>query len=320
MNIAVLDLGTNTFNLLINQLEGNSYRLLYKDKIAVKLGEGGINKGEIMPAPFERGLEAIEDHLETCKQFDVSRIVAFGTSALRSAKNGHAFKSAVYEQLNLSIDIIDGDREAELIYKGVKQAFPLSEQPHLIMDVGGGSTEFIIGNSYQIFWKKSYPIGAARLLDKFQHQEPIRKGEITAIQSYLANQFTEVEEQVKKHEVTEMIGSSGSFETLADMISYEQTGTSIFEQPFTFKTIDLEALKKILPKILMRNVADRLMMPGMLPLRVEMMVVVSIFIELILNKLKITSLYLSDYAMKEGIMSEIIEQNKINEHDINNRR
>ncbi len=308
MNIAVLDLGTNTFNLLIHQLDGSSYTLLYKDKIAVKLGEGGINRGKIMPTPFERGLEAIEHHLETCKQFYVDNIIAFGTSALRSASNGNEFKDAVQSQLNLKIEIIDGDREAELIYKGVIQAFPITEQPHLIMDVGGGSTEFIIGNAHQIFWKKSYPIGAARLLDQFQHQEPIRKDEIAAIQGYLADQFTELEEQVRKYEVTRMIGSSGSFETLADMISYEQKGSSIFEQPFTYLPIDLEALKNLFPKILTQNVADRLMMPGMLPLRVDMMVVVSIFIELILEKLTINSLYLSDYAMKEGIMSELIDQ------------
>lgn len=308
MKVAVLDLGTNTFNLLIHQIENKSFTLLYKDKIAVKLGEGGINKGKILPTPFERGLEAIEIHLETCNQFYVDKIIAFGTSALRSASNGNEFKEAVQSQLNLEIEIIDGDREAELIYKGVKLAYPLNEEPHLIMDVGGGSTEFIIGNNKEIFWKKSYPIGAARLLDQFNHQEPILSEEVTQIETYLTNQFLELEEQVKKYSVTKMIGSSGSFETLADMISFMQSGESIFSKAFTTVPINLSHLEEIIPKILSRNIADRLMMKGMLPLRVDMMVVVCIFIQLIIQKLTIQELHLSDYAMKEGMMEELLEQ------------
>ncbi len=308
MKIAVLDLGTNTFNLLIHQIDGDGFSILHKDKIAVKLGEGGINQGIIQPAAFERGLDAIEQHLNTSSQFEVDKVIAFGTSALRSAKNGNEFKASVKQQLNLEIEIIDGNREAELIYKGVKKTGLLSESPCLIMDVGGGSTEFIIGNKSEIFWKRSYPIGAARLLDQFKHEEPILPSEIKNIQNYLNGQFTELEEQVKQFGITKLIGSSGSFETLADIISFEKTDQSIFDSPFTSLEIDLENLLHLFPEILSRNVADRLAMKGMLPLRVDMMVVVCIFIELILKKLNIQTVHLSDFAMKEGMMDELIAQ------------
>lgn len=308
MKIAVLDLGTNTFNLLIHQIDGKSFTLLHKDKIAIKLGEGGINQGIILPAPFKRGLDAIKQHLHTSRQFNVDQVVAFGTSALRSAKNGEDFKAAVKQQLNLEIEIIDGNREAELIYKGVKKTNLLSKTPCLIMDVGGGSTEFIIGTESEILWKRSYPIGAARLLDRFNHQEPILSSEIEAIQSYLTDQFSALEAEVKSFGVTKMIGSSGSFETLADILSFEKTSKSIFDSPFTSIPIDLDHLNQVIPAILSKNTADRLLMKGMLPLRVDMMVVVCIFIQLIIKKLTIKEVHLSDFAMKEGMMDELIAQ------------
>ena len=98
MRIAIIDIGTNTFNLLIQEVDKNTTTLLHKDKISVKLGEGGINDGVIHPIPFQRGLDAIGVHLATIDQFQVDKIVAFATSAVRSAKNGGEFKAAIEKQ------------------------------------------------------------------------------------------------------------------------------------------------------------------------------------------------------------------------------
>ena len=142
MKTAIIDLGTNTFNLLI--VEGD--QTLFKTKIAVKLGEGGITNNFIAEEPYRRGLAALKKHIETIKHYKVERTLAFATSAIRSATNGAVFVKEVKKKLGLNIEVIDGNKEAELIYLGVQQALDLGQENNLIMDIGGGSTEFIICN------------------------------------------------------------------------------------------------------------------------------------------------------------------------------
>ena len=157
MKTAIIDLGTNTFNLLI--VEGNT--TLFKTKIAVKLGQGGITKGYIAEAPFQRGFEALKKHLQTIEKYQADRTLAFATSAIRSTRNGVDFVVKVKTELGLHIEVIDGNKEAELIYLGVQQALDLGDSNKLIMDIGGGSTEFVICNKKEIFWKQSFQLGAA---------------------------------------------------------------------------------------------------------------------------------------------------------------
>lgn len=151
--IAVIDCGTNTFNLLIvERLRGNAYTKLFQTRLAVKLGEISINKGYIEDAALKRGVEAIGVYKEYCRQYEVSHILAFATSAIRDAKNGNDFVAEVLDRFAITIQVIEGDREAELIYFGNKEAVALTNEPSLIMDIGGGSNEFIIANKEQVFW------------------------------------------------------------------------------------------------------------------------------------------------------------------------
>ncbi len=167
MRIAVIDCGTNTFNLLVVELQNASFKRIYTSKIPVKLGEGGINNKVIHKIPFKRGVDALVKFKNELNKLAVVEIYAFATSAIRDAENGIDFKKEVLIQSGIEINIIDGNKEAELIYKGNKLAMDLGTGPSLIMDIGGGSTEFIIGNKEHILWKKSYRLGAARMLEKF---------------------------------------------------------------------------------------------------------------------------------------------------------
>ena len=158
--IAALDLGTNTFHLLIADVLDNKFEAVKEEQAHVKLGEGGINSGLIADAPFKRGLDALQHFKSEIQRFSVDAIHATGTAALRSAKNGFAFINQVKTSTGIEIEIIDGDLEASLIYQGVRACVSLAPSA-LIMDIGGGSVEFIFCNDQTIFWKKSYPIGAA---------------------------------------------------------------------------------------------------------------------------------------------------------------
>ncbi len=303
--IGVIDLGTNTFNLLIAEVWKDNYRVIHKKKISVKLGEAGISKNFISPIPFQRGLDALRKYKRILKSKSVDCFYAVATSAIRSAANGHEFVEKVYSELQININIIDGDREANLIYRGVRQALDLGEKPKLIVDIGGGSTEFIIANRQEDFWRKSYQLGVARLLDVFQPKDPITIKNVNEIDAHLFETLQEMIQMCKAYEIDSMVGSSGSFDTLAEMISCKKEsnnswGNDIF---YEFHFDDYSEVQRL---IYSSSLEERLKMEGLVPMRADMIVVSVIFINFLLNELPIHHMYLSSYALKEGLIKTLI--------------
>ena len=300
--IAIIDLGTNTFNLLIAELNADkSYSILYQTKISVKLGEGGIGKGFITQAAFQRGVDAIKQYQQIIEKYNVQKIEAIATSAIRGASNGLEFVAKIKEESNIEVQVISGEREAELIYLGVRQAVHLEDEISLIMDIGGGSTEFIIANSKQIFWKHSFLLGAARLLEMLKPSDPITDVQIESLQNYLKTELQPLFEAVNKFPVTELVGSSGSFDSLADMISARfYTGTILSgEKEYTFNLKDIAVIHDL---ILKSTTAERMQMKGLIEMRVDMIVVSSILLSFIIQSFSIQKMRLSTYSLKEGVM------------------
>src|SRR5688572_30641523 len=211
MKIAVLDLGTNTFHLLIADVGNDStWNLLHRKRVTVKLGKGGIYKNLISSSAYLRGMRALEKFRDALKEFNVKKVFTYGTAAFRSAANGEQFLIEAKARFGLNIDIITGLEEANFIYNGVRQAVKLGGDKSLIMDIGGGSVEFVIANENRIFWKKSYKLGAALLLEKFTPQDPLRKVDTRNILTYLEDNLISLEQACKKYKPQQIIGSAGS--------------------------------------------------------------------------------------------------------------
>lgn len=308
MRIAVIDLGTNTFNLLIVEtLDDQSYNIIFNNKLPVKLGKSGIDKKEIRPDAITRGLNALERHIQTIHEYKAEKIFAFATSAVRSARNGEQFVKMIHQRFNLEVEIINGEREAELIYFGVKQAVKLSNEKVLILDIGGGSNEFIIADQDNIYWKKSYPLGIARLLAKFKPSDPISIEEIEFISNYLEERLCDLFEEFKKHKITTLIGASGSFETITAMIRADdpnfesETGTSSESV-----NIDLTNFENLYQQLINSTLKERKQMKGLESMRLEMIVVATLIVKFILQKLKLQRLVQSNFALKEGVVYELL--------------
>jgi exopolyphosphatase/guanosine-5'-triphosphate,3'-diphosphate pyrophosphatase len=308
MRVAVIDLGTNTFNLLVVEFEDSqAYKILYSNKLPVKLGKSGIDKKEIRPDAITRGLNALERHLQTIHEFNAGKIFAVATSAIRSARNGDQFVKLVRQKFGIEIEVIDGDREAELIYLGVKQAVPMNGEKALILDIGGGSNEFIIADGNNIYWKKSYPLGVARLLAKFKPSDPISIEEIEFISNYLEERLSDLFEEFKKHEIHTLVGASGSFETITAMIRADhaqfesETGVS----PEATQ-IDLTDFENLYQKLINSTLKERKQMKGLESMRLEMIVVATLVVKFILQKLKLQQLIQSNFALKEGLIYELL--------------
>jgi exopolyphosphatase/guanosine-5'-triphosphate,3'-diphosphate pyrophosphatase len=308
MKLAVIDCGTNTFNLIIVQVTGrNKYEKLFHTRIPVKLGEGTINGGYIDEKPFNRGLDAIWAFSKKIKQEKVEKVLAFATSAIRDGSNGMDFVRAVKENHGIDLNVIDGEREAELVYSAVKEAVTLNEEISMIMDIGGGSTEFLLANKDKIFWKHSFPIGVARLLDKFKPSDPITAAESEQIRQYLKEQLMPLTEAAKKFNPVELVGSSGAFESFVEMISSE-LGGEIFNDEKTSYTIDLGNYRRISDMVIASTLARRRKMKGLIPMRIDMIVICCIMVDFVIEQYQLKNMRMSTWSLKEGAMVDFVKQ------------
>lgn len=307
MRVAIIDLGTNTFNLLVRDM--NTDEVVWKDKIPVKLGEGGLDQNFIAPEPFRRGLDALKQHKLKAAEMDAKKIIAVATSAIRSTHNGKDFAKQAFEQTGINVNIIDGDTEAELIHMGVKKALPFGKQPTIIMDIGGGSTEFVIANDQTVFWKKSYALGTSRLMEKFKPADPISAEEVGELTSYMESTLEELITQADIHQAHQLIGSSGSFETLAQIANMQNFDEALSQSITTYQ-FDISQYRRISDEILEKDLAGRLAIPGMLKMRADMIGMACIQINTILDKIEIKDFKLSNFALKEGMMESIIKNDR----------
>jgi exopolyphosphatase / guanosine-5'-triphosphate,3'-diphosphate pyrophosphatase len=304
MPVAILDFGTNTFNLLIAEKIGNTFKVLYDGKEPVKLGKGGINKGFITPEAMERGFAAIANHMKTIEAFGANDIRAFATSAMRNAVNGKEFAEQVRQRFGFRTRIIDGDEEAALIYGGIRESVDFGNDTAIIMDIGGGSIEFIICNAEGIFWKRSFELGMARIIEKFEVSDPIKGSEVSAIEAYYAAELTALFEQADRYRPTMLVGASGTFDTLAAM------GTHRFGLRSHDKSsveIKVEQYRELHELLLHSTAEERMKMPGMEPVRVEMIVPAVIFINFVFHSCGLCTLRQSRYALKEGAMARLVK-------------
>ncbi len=303
--VAVIDLGTNTFHLLIAEGTSTRYDEIVHEQIAVRLGEGGINKGFIQPEAFERGINAMVKFKKLIAQNSVKNIRAIATSAMRNAANGADFIEQVKSLTGISIETIDGDAEASYIYEGIKIAGCLSDNDSLIMDIGGGSVEFIICNKDGIKWKQSFEIGAARLMDKFHLADPIPPISIVSLNLYLENNLKDLFEACSGFAIENLVGSSGVFETYAQLLELNKGNNLDLNQTKSYP-FDNNTLLTLIEKLILSSHHDRAETKGIIPIRVDMIVTASILTRFVMQKLGISNVLMSTNSMKEGVLAEIL--------------
>ena len=300
-----MDLGTNTFHLIIVEASSSGLTEIVHEEEAVKLGEGGINKGFIEDAAFERGLQCMKRFAGLIASHHVQSVRAIATSALRNAANGPDFVDDVKRHTTISIEIIDGDAEASFIYNGVKTSECLGKKNSLIADIGGGSVEFIICNQHEIFWQQSFEIGAARLMDRFHRNDPIPPDSINALDLYLEECLAALFQAAKRFPVENLIGSSGVFESYAVIIEKEK-GRSLDVKKTTHYSFDHSELLALIERIVLSTHQQRVAESGIIPVRVDMIVTASLLARFILQKLNIDEVDMCTYSLKEGVLAEMI--------------
>ncbi len=298
---AVIDLGTNTFTILIAEKTDNqSFRQLHREGFYIKLAEGGI--AQISAAPYQRALNALQYFKTLIDKFTVTTVRALGTAALRTATNGQKLVADIFTQTGIEVAVIDGDREAELIFEGVRAAYPFGKQYDVIMDIGGGSVEFIIANQDGKLWAQSFPVGVAVLKRDFHFHDPISIAEIAILEAYLEKTLEPLSEAIQNTPIDKLIGASGTFDVLERIYAQQK----VSEAASTMEASDALAFcESIVPL----SSAERYEHYDIPDQRVEMIVVAMLLIRFVIQRYHITTIGISNYAMKEGLMSVLCKKN-----------
>lgn len=297
-NYAVIDCGTNTFHLLIAKpLDNGGFEEVFRERVFVKLAEKGIQT--IGQEAYSRAVNTILQYSEIIKNHHVAKVKVLGTAALRTASNGSQLVSEIKERTGLDIQIISGDQEAQLIYKGVAQAIGQQQQRWMVMDIGGGSVEFIIVDEQGVRWFQSFPVGVAVTYKHFHKTEPISNQEITQLNTFLAGQLISLHKALLRYPVSHLVGAAGTFDVIASSL-----GTS-HPTPYSAR-INLDGFQQFHDKLLKASKIERHAMVDIPDDRADMIVVAIILVQYIMKMAKIEQLTVSNFSMKEGMLAEMM--------------
>jgi exopolyphosphatase/guanosine-5'-triphosphate,3'-diphosphate pyrophosphatase len=250
-------------------------------------------------------LDALLVHKSALDNLECDQTFAFATSALREASNGVDFIAKAKSLFGLDIELISGDREAELICEGVRSSMELGDEPVCIMDIGGGSTEFVVANAHEIFWKKSYLLGVSRLTDRIQPADRIETSQLRELEGILHEELSDLKQALSLHKVDRLVGSSGSFDTLRAMHFRDALGDAM---PELHADIPLQAFQSMHQWLLKSSLSDRVKHPAIPSIRAQYMPLAAHLVYFILGFHSFTKLTHSAYSLKEGAIQSIIRK------------
>lgn len=214
MRVAAIDCGTNSIRLLIADVEGNNFREVSRDMEIVRLGQGVDKTGEFHPDAIKRTLAAVEKFAVEIARLGVNKIRFCATSATRDARNRDLFIEGVMARLGIAPEVISGDEEARLSFAGATKELPESLAPFLVIDIGGGSTEFVLGDR-EVKAAKSVNIGCVRMSERHFTNDPATQLEIDAARSDIQRAISEAAEALDIKSAKSLIAVAGTATTVA---------------------------------------------------------------------------------------------------------
>ncbi len=305
---AAIDVGTNSFHLIIGVIDPKSgqFRIIDREKEVVRLGAGSSDMKVLSRRAMFRGIVTLKRFKAIADTFNAS-IKAIATSAVREAANRDEFLRYVRRATGIKIEIASGIEEARLIYLGVLQAIPVFSKKILLIDIGGGSTEFLVGCRKRVVFSESLKLGAIRLTNRFFHSKKLSEKSIRECRDYLTGMLDPVARELKEHDYEISIGSSGTILNIATMIRLRRGEFSVSTMNnFTFTREELLEVVELLLRE--ESESQRARIPGLDAGRADIIVAGALILEQIFRKFKLKSMTVSESALREGIIFDAIEK------------
>ena len=304
--IAAVDMGTNSFHLIIVQVKSDSsFKIIDREREVIRLGS---HKGKeftwISEGEMEKAVDVLRDFGKIA-QFYKADIRAIATSAIREAKNKNEFIDRVYEETGITVEAVDGRTEAELIYLGVQNALDVQDKRIFCVDIGGGSTEFLLGENGDSEFAESIKIGAVRLSKMFFPDFQLTDSGIEMCRDYIKDKLNSNSTLHPNHRFEMVVGSSGTIVAAASIISFRRNGK--FKKTmngFTFTSDEIFQLTADVLKC--KSPVDRLFIEGMEIKRADIIPAGLLILSEIFLKFQLKEMTVSENALREGIIIDTI--------------
>jgi exopolyphosphatase / guanosine-5'-triphosphate,3'-diphosphate pyrophosphatase len=315
--LAAVDIGTNSFHLIITETEEDSpnFKILGREKEIVRLGTGSTDMKYLTEDAMTRGINVLKRYKGLADSAGAP-LRAIATSAVREANNQNEFIKRADNEAGVKIEIASGFEEARFIYLGILQALPVFDKKILLIDIGGGSTEFLIGHKREILYDNSIKLGAIRLTQRFFNSDKTENKAVKDCRKFIRGTMNPVTRQIEDFSFETAIGSSGTIVSIANMIRAAKNGDS--ENRLNNYTFTRDELYSVTENIIeAKTEKQRLKIPGLDSARADIITAGALILEQIFRELKIKHLTVSDYALREGIILDTIETGlafKIHDH------
>ncbi len=305
--LAAVDVGTNSFHLVVVRLlDNNQFSTINREKIVVRLGEGPKEFKRLTDEAMSRGIEAMRMFVSVAERAGAP-IRAVATSAVREAANGEEFVRRVRAATGVEMEVVSGFEEARLIYLGVLQALPVYNDRVALVDIGGGSTEFLIGERGRTRYANSLKIGAIRMTQRFFPKEAVTAKQVEACRALVRGEIYHAAQEIRASGCRTLIATSGTVQTVAAM-AMTARGESITDS-LNGVHISRREVSEVLDMVLAtRSMAQRERLPGIDPRRADIITAGAVVLETILQECDADGYIVSSYALREGIVLDTISK------------
>src|SRR5574337_141296 len=303
---AAIDIGTNTLRLLVAEaVSADHYTVLHEEQTIGRLGEGLLPSRRLQDTPMRRSLMVLRGFAETTRRFNPLRVAAIATSAVREADNREEFIEAARRESGLSIRVIDGNEEARLSLLGVRHGLGLGSRRVLVMDIGGGSTEFILATGETIEAMVSTGLGVVKLTEAHLHSDPPIPGELAAVEQVIADRVRRLRAELPDLNGTTLIGTAGTPTTLAAM----DLGLSVYSAPrVNGHRLSRARTRQLLQVLAARPLAVRRETPSLEPGRADVIIAGTALLLTAMDALNYGEFTVSDSGLREGILLDLLRQ------------
>jgi exopolyphosphatase/guanosine-5'-triphosphate,3'-diphosphate pyrophosphatase len=304
--LAAIDIGTNSIHMVVVRIipELPAFMIIEREKDTVRLGDRDPDTHNLKPEAMERAISTLHRCRELAKTLNAEQIIAVATSAVREAPNGRDFLKQVETETGLVVDLISGQEEARRIYLGVLSGMEFNNQPHIIIDIGGGSTELILGDSQEPRSLSSTKVGAVRLSAEFISTDPISNSEFYYLQAYirvmLERAVDDLKANLKPGESPRLVGTSGTIETLAMIHAREKLG--MIPNPLNGYQFSLKDLQETVNRLRKMNNTERAAIPGMSDRRSEIILAGALILQEAMSLLGTESITICERSLREGVI------------------
>src|SRR5579871_2191634 len=308
MLLGAIDVGTNSIHLIVVELDprfGNS-RTILKAREMIRLGGGAaLARGHLSKKAVQRGVAAISKFVAAARAAGAADVRAVATSAVREATNREEFLAAVRAASGLSVEVLPADEEARLIHLGVTRGFPLGDRVACIFDIGGGSTEFIVGDAHRTFFLHSVRLGSLRLFDEFLAEGETALG-YGALQRHIRETLAPTAARLRNYRFDVLLGTSGTVMGLAALDAAKSGMPGQRAHGYVLRLENLRALQREMREL---SPAERRKMPGMNPRRSDIIVAGNAIVMSVLEALERDELIVCERALREGVVVDYLERN-----------